>query len=191
MRPHAQIQCAPICFKTLIRTRRTLIRSRLRSSSCPPDQLQPQGVPDPRQTQLHPASRTARVPNYKRPVRIRAARVPDCNSSRSTISCSRLQPQSLQPQGVPDPRQTQLHPASRTARVPNCKRHVRIRAARVPDCNSSCSTISCSRLQPQSVRVQASSCSAHVQLAFLPSSRFILLVVRFQQSTKTKGQFEF
>ncbi|KAF2563379.1 hypothetical protein F2Q70_00014992 [Brassica cretica] len=70
----------------------------IRSSSCPPDQLQPQGVPDPRQTQLHPASRTARVPNCKRPVRIRAARDPDCNSSRSTISCSRLQPQSVRVQ---------------------------------------------------------------------------------------------
>ncbi|KAF3580389.1 hypothetical protein DY000_02034260 [Brassica cretica] len=117
MRPHAWIQCAPICFKTPIRTRRyrrTLIRSRLRSSLCPPDQLQPQGVPDPRQTQLHPASRTTRVPDCKRPVRIRAASDPDYNSSRSTISCSRL--------------------------------------------------------QPQSVRVQASSCSARVQLAFLPSS---------------------
>ncbi|KAF3546723.1 hypothetical protein DY000_02010070 [Brassica cretica] len=132
------MQCTQICFKTLIRTRRyrrTLIRSRLRFSSCPPDQLQPQGVPDPRQTQLHPASRTARVPDCKLPVRIRAARDPDCNNSRSTISCL-------------------------------C-------------------------VQPQSVRVQASSCSAHVHLAFLPSSRFILMVVRFQQSTKTKGKFDF
>ncbi|KAF3502841.1 hypothetical protein F2Q69_00041509 [Brassica cretica] len=75
------------------------------------------------------------------------------------ISCP---PDQLQPQGVPDPRQTQLHLASRTARVPDCKRPVRIRAARDPDCNSSRSTISCSRLQPQSVRVQASSCSARV-----------------------------
>ncbi|KAF3580015.1 hypothetical protein DY000_02029370 [Brassica cretica] len=125
--------CTPICFKTLIRTRRyrrTLIRLRLRFSSCPPDQLQPQGVPDPRQTQLHPTSRTSRVPDCKRPVRIRAARDPDCNSSRSTISCSRL--------------------------------------------------------QPQSVRVLARSCSARIQLVFLPSSRFILLVVRFQQFTKLK-----
>ncbi|KAF3610834.1 hypothetical protein DY000_02050506 [Brassica cretica] len=79
-------------------------------------------------------------------------------------------PDQLQPQGVPDPRQTQLHPVSRTARVPDCKLPVRIRAARDPDCNSSRSTISCSCLQPQSVRVQASSCSARVQLAFLPSS---------------------
>jgi len=137
-RPHAQIQCASIWFKTLIRTRRyrrTLIRSWFRSRSCPPPELPPQGVPDPRQTHFHPASRTTHVPDCKRPVRIRAARDPDCNSSRSTISCSRL--------------------------------------------------------QPQSVRVQASSCSACVQLAFLPSSRFILLVVRFQQSTKTKGKFEF
>ncbi|KAF2606283.1 hypothetical protein F2Q68_00044043 [Brassica cretica] len=41
-RPHAQIQCAPICFGTPIRTRqyrRTLIHPRLRSRSCPPDQL--------------------------------------------------------------------------------------------------------------------------------------------------------
>ncbi|KAF3512314.1 hypothetical protein F2Q69_00005670 [Brassica cretica] len=91
----------------------------------------------------------------------------------------------------PDPRQTQLHPALRTSRVPDCKCSVRIRAARDPDCNSSRSKISCSRLQPQSIRIQASSCSARVQLAFLPSSRFIILVVRFQQSTKTKGKFEF
>ncbi|KAF3591332.1 hypothetical protein DY000_02023112 [Brassica cretica] len=73
------IQCAPICFGTLIRTRRyrrTLIRSRLRSSSCPPDQLQPQGVPDPRRTQLHPTSRTARDPTATSPVRIRAVRDP-------------------------------------------------------------------------------------------------------------------
>ncbi|KAF3579053.1 hypothetical protein DY000_02034986 [Brassica cretica] len=48
-----------------------------RSSSCPPDQLQPQDVPDPRRPKL--------------PVHIRAARDPDCNSSRSPIS--RLQPQ--------------------------------------------------------------------------------------------------
>ncbi|KAF2595925.1 hypothetical protein F2Q68_00008216 [Brassica cretica] len=94
-------ECAPICFKTLIRTRRyrrTLIRSRLRSRSCPPDQLQPQCVPDPRQTQLHPASKTSSVPDCKRPVRIRAARDPDCNNSRSMISCSRLQPQSVRVQ---------------------------------------------------------------------------------------------
>ncbi|KAF3577720.1 hypothetical protein DY000_02033061 [Brassica cretica] len=79
MRPHAQIQCAPICFITLIRTRRyrrTLIRSRFHSSSCPPDQLQPQGVPDPKRTQLHPTSRTARDPTGPAPVRIRAARDP-------------------------------------------------------------------------------------------------------------------
>ncbi|KAF3520089.1 hypothetical protein DY000_02063593 [Brassica cretica] len=73
-------------------------------------------------------------------------------------------PDKLQPQGVPDPRQTQLHSASRTARVRDCKRPVRIRAARDPDCNSSRSTISYSRLQPQSVRVQASSCSARVSV---------------------------
>ncbi|KAF3515876.1 hypothetical protein DY000_02061034 [Brassica cretica] len=44
--------------------------------SCPPDQLQPQGVPDPRRTQLHPTSRTARDPTATAPVRIRAARDP-------------------------------------------------------------------------------------------------------------------
>ncbi|KAF2597378.1 hypothetical protein F2Q68_00008180 [Brassica cretica] len=74
-----EIQCAPICFGTLIRTRRyrrTLICSRLRSSSCPPDQLQPQGVPDPRRTQLHPTSRTARDLTTTAPDRIRAARDP-------------------------------------------------------------------------------------------------------------------
>ncbi|KAF2548306.1 hypothetical protein F2Q70_00020347 [Brassica cretica] len=74
-----KIQCVPICFGTLIRTRRyrrTLIRSPLRSSLCPPDQLQPQGVPDPRRTQLHPTSRTARDPTATAPVRIRAARDP-------------------------------------------------------------------------------------------------------------------
>ncbi|KAF3536759.1 hypothetical protein F2Q69_00021859 [Brassica cretica] len=74
-----QIQCASICFGTLIRTRRyrrTLIRSRLGSSSCPPDQLQPQHIPDPRRTQLHPTSRTARDPTATAPVRIRAARDP-------------------------------------------------------------------------------------------------------------------
>ncbi|KAF3490450.1 hypothetical protein F2Q69_00056101 [Brassica cretica] len=73
------IQCAPICFGTLIRTRgyrRTLIRSRLHSSLCPPDQLRPQGVPDPRRTQLHPTSRTTRDPTATAPVRIRAARDP-------------------------------------------------------------------------------------------------------------------
>ncbi|KAF3569256.1 hypothetical protein DY000_02012939 [Brassica cretica] len=55
--------------------------------SCPPDQLQPQGVPDPRRPQL--------------PVHIRAARDPDCNSSRSPISRSqpqhRLRPDRKQP----------------------------------------------------------------------------------------------
>ncbi|KAF2607216.1 hypothetical protein F2Q68_00044590 [Brassica cretica] len=73
------IQCAPICFGTLIRVRRyrrTLIRFRLRSSSFPPDQLQPQGVPDPRRAQLHPTSRIARNPTGTAPVRIRAARDP-------------------------------------------------------------------------------------------------------------------
>ncbi|KAF2603119.1 hypothetical protein F2Q70_00025188 [Brassica cretica] len=80
------IQCAPIYFGTLIRTRRyrrTLIRSRLSSSSCPPDQLQPQGVPDPRRTQLHPASRTASRS--------------DSNSSGSHQSCSRSDRSSSRP----------------------------------------------------------------------------------------------
>ncbi|KAF2617416.1 hypothetical protein F2Q68_00039052 [Brassica cretica] len=44
--------------------------------SCPPDQLQPQGVHDPRRTQLHHTSRTARDPTATAPVRIRAARDP-------------------------------------------------------------------------------------------------------------------
>ncbi|KAF3495204.1 hypothetical protein DY000_02054624 [Brassica cretica] len=39
-------------------------------------ELQPQGVPDPRRTQLHPTSRTARDPTATAPVRIRAARDP-------------------------------------------------------------------------------------------------------------------
>ncbi|KAF3599072.1 hypothetical protein F2Q69_00034877 [Brassica cretica] len=79
MKFYGTIQCAPICFGTQIRIRRyrrTLVRSRLRSSSCPPDQLQLQGVPDPRRTQLHPTSRTARNPTATAPVRIRAARDP-------------------------------------------------------------------------------------------------------------------
>ncbi|KAF3557202.1 hypothetical protein F2Q69_00016356 [Brassica cretica] len=44
--------------------------------SCPPDQLQPQGIPDPRRTQLHPTSRIARDPTSTALVRIRAARDP-------------------------------------------------------------------------------------------------------------------
>ncbi|KAF3549625.1 hypothetical protein DY000_02002828 [Brassica cretica] len=44
--------------------------------SCPPDQLQPQGVPDPRRTELHPTSRTTRDLTATAPVRIRAARDP-------------------------------------------------------------------------------------------------------------------
>ncbi|KAF2575522.1 hypothetical protein F2Q70_00003233 [Brassica cretica] len=43
---------------------------------CPPDQLQLQGVHDPRRTQIHPTSRTARDPTATAPVRIRAARDP-------------------------------------------------------------------------------------------------------------------
>ncbi|KAF2586311.1 hypothetical protein F2Q70_00037378 [Brassica cretica] len=140
------------------------------------------------------ASEPLAIPTATAPVRRSAARVSNLNpfaSRPARVQLASCPPDQLQPQCVPDTRKTQLHPASRTTRVPDYKRPVRIIAARDPDCNSSRSTISCSRLQPQSVRVQASSCSARFQLAFLPSSRFILLVVRFQQSTKTKGKFEF
>ncbi|KAF3505285.1 hypothetical protein F2Q69_00044142 [Brassica cretica] len=47
-----------------------------RTDTCPPDQLQPQGVPDPRRTQLHPTSRAARDPPATAPVPIRGARDP-------------------------------------------------------------------------------------------------------------------
>ncbi|KAF2602923.1 hypothetical protein F2Q70_00027764 [Brassica cretica] len=63
--------------------------------------------------------------------------------------------------------------ASQPLAIPTATAPVRRSAARV------------SNLDPFGSR------SARVQLAFLPSSRFILLVVRFQQSTKTKGKFEF
>ncbi|KAF2541269.1 hypothetical protein F2Q68_00031960 [Brassica cretica] len=85
-------------FGTLIRTRRTLIRPRVCSSSYPSDQLQPQGVRDPRRTQLRLDLGQLAFKTAKLPVRIRTARNPDCNSSRSTISCSHLQPQSVRVQ---------------------------------------------------------------------------------------------
>ncbi|KAF2588360.1 hypothetical protein F2Q70_00039078 [Brassica cretica] len=94
-------------------------------------------------------------------------------------------PRSAPAQGVPDPRRTQPQQPSRTARIPGqqaSRSHqtiksfaIRQQTARIPDQP----LVTSASIHSQSARVQAS--SRPVQL------KVHSLVVRFQQSTKLKG----